>query len=78
MSIPLRCLAVLSAGLLLFPAAAVADEPPLPTSPHDIRPLLIGTEVPDVPVLDLDGNEVSLAGLVREQPTVLIFYRGGW
>ena len=44
----------------------------------DVRPPLIGTEIPDVDVRNVDGDTVSLRSLASQKPTVLIFYRGGW
>lgn len=49
-----------------------------PTKPEDISPLLIGETIPDVRVLNLDGQPVSLRTEVARKPTVLVFYRGGW
>jgi len=65
------------AALFFLLASSAFAEEPLPASPTDIRPILVGTEVPDVTVLDLEGNDTSLAAIVTG-PTVLIFYRGGW
>lgn len=43
-----------------------------------VNPVLNGTEIPDVEVQTTDGTTVRLKKLVKEKPTVLIFYRGGW
>ncbi len=53
-------------------ADAVAD------SPLTIRPLLIGTEVPDALLRTPAGDQVSLRQQIADKPTVLVFYRGGW
>jgi peroxiredoxin len=50
----------------------------IPEQPTDISPLLIGEKVPDVWLPDASGKQISLADLVSQKPTVLIFYRGGW
>ena len=47
-------------------------------SPTAIRPLLVGSSVPDAKLLDTDGVSVELSEAVAEAPSVLIFYRGGW
>jgi len=47
------------------------------TSPEQIRPLLIGTALPDLTLQDVDGKPVKL-GDVGSDRAVLIFYRGGW
>ncbi|MEX0721576.1 MAG: peroxiredoxin-like family protein [Balneolaceae bacterium] len=43
-----------------------------------VRPLLIGESIPDVAVTDTENNEHSIAELIKEKPTLIIFYRGGW
>jgi len=50
----------------------------VPTSATDGRPLLIGSSVPSVNLQDVDGKPFDLGGAVKTQPTVVIFYRGGW
>lgn len=65
------------AGLLAWPTAGAAGGEVAPSA-EQIRPLLIGASVPEVSVQSLTGEEVDLAAAVRSQPTVLIFYRGGW
>lgn len=44
-----------------------------------IDPLPVGANVPaDISVLTIDGDVLDLNAAVASQPTVLIFYRGGW
>ncbi len=76
----LRIKSSLTAGLLAASLAstALAAPPAAAPSATEIRPLLIGSEVPAVTLRDLDGKPVELRKLVALQPTVLIFYRGGW
>lgn len=50
----------------------------VPTSPHDIRPLLIGASIPDLSLRTRSGARVQLKRETAGTPTVLIFYRGGW
>lgn len=41
--------------------------------------LPVGSRIPDVRAVDLDGREVQLAKLAEAQgPLLLVFYRGGW
>lgn len=47
-------------------------------SMHDVCPLKIGSEVPDVSLIDQNNQEQSLKSLINEKPSVLIFYRGAW
>jgi peroxiredoxin len=44
----------------------------------DIQPLLIGTQVPDVQLFDIDSKSVNLMHIVTQTPAIIIFYRGGW
>jgi peroxiredoxin len=50
----------------------------VPEVATDISPLLIGEQIPDVPVTQLDGSEATLLSLVEKKPSLVIFYRGGW
>jgi len=38
---------------------------------------LVGTVVPDVPLVDVDGAPVELGNVV-DRPTVIVLYRGAW
>jgi hypothetical protein len=55
-------------------AAATAQ----PSAPEEVQPLLIGSAVPDAEITSLEGESVSLRDVVANEPTLLIFYRGGW
>jgi peroxiredoxin len=50
----------------------------LPAKAEDIAPLLIGETIPAENLVNMEGKTVSLADIVKEKPTVLIIYRGGW
>jgi peroxiredoxin len=50
----------------------------VPASPNDVCPLMPGASVPSVTLRMMDGSEVELAAAVREKPSILVFYRGGW
>jgi peroxiredoxin len=50
----------------------------VPDKAEDISPLLIGEQIPDANLLDVDGQAIQLKDLMKEKPTVLVFYRGGW
>ncbi len=73
--IALPLLAALSA-----PAAALspAKTPPPAASATEVKPLGVGATVPDVKLTNADGLDFPLSRLLKNQPTVLIFYRGGW
>lgn len=44
----------------------------------EVHPVLTGTSIPDATVTTASGESVELMSLIGDQPTVLIFYRGGW
>ena len=47
-------------------------------SAEEIRPLLVGTKIPDGKLVTADGESLDLTAAVKEKPAVLMFYRGGW
>lgn len=49
-----------------------------PRAGAELRPLMIGQDIPDLTLKDVDGAAVNLRAAAKEQPLVLIFYRGGW
>ncbi len=61
-------------------AGASADSVPqsVPSSAAEVRPLLIGAPAPEVTLVSLDGSPVGLREVLAQQPTILVFYRGGW
>jgi len=65
-------LAATLTAVSVLPAAEVAS------APDQVRPLLIGAQVPEVTVKTGDGKPFALLDAFRKQPTVVIFYRGGW
>jgi hypothetical protein len=68
--------AALAAGLAGAAGARQLEAPA--GSPAEIRPLLLGSEVPAAEVRDLDGKPADLAQLVDGRKTMLVVYRGGW
>ena len=42
------------------------------------QPLKIGTQIPDLTLKTAGGEPLNLPAAAKEQPLVLIFYRGGW
>ncbi len=62
-------------SLFLSPAAFAV---PVPESPSEVRPLMIGAAVPDAPLRSLDGKAATLRKALAGKPAVLVFYRGGW
>lgn len=47
-------------------------------SAEAIHPILIGSKVPELTLRTIDGELFNLNEAIRNKPTVLIFYRGGW
>jgi peroxiredoxin len=48
------------------------------SSAENVRPLLVGAEIPSVSLTRRDGSPCELAELIKTKPSVIIFYRGGW
>lgn len=71
-------------GVLLLSSGSQAVGAPPPSgnqvadSAAAICPVLVGEPVPDVRVTTATGASVDLHAIVTQQPTLLIFYRGGW
>jgi peroxiredoxin len=49
-----------------------------PNSAQDVCPLLTGMAIPDLVLKSAEGSRFDLAKAVKQKPTVLVFYRGGW
>lgn len=45
---------------------------------ENVHPLLIGQTIPDVMIWNDAGAPLKGLDLVKKQPTILVFYRGGW
>jgi peroxiredoxin len=63
--------------LFVFSGAAFASAE-LAASADQIRPVLLGTKLPEVALNTLDGKATTLKEQVGGKPTILVFYRGGW
>ena len=50
----------------------------IPLSADDICPIKVGAKLPPLTLNSVDGNLVDLNQAVKEKPTILIVYRGGW
>lgn len=50
----------------------------VPKRAEDAKPLEVGKMVPEAKVVGLDGKETTTATIAKMQPTVFVFYRGGW
>jgi|GEM_PF-1173599 len=61
--------------LLSLPVVSVSQ---LPGKAEDVKPLKIGETIPSLNVKSIAGETIPISNLLKEKPTVLIFYRGGW
>ncbi|HUP25133.1 MAG TPA: hypothetical protein VNB06_19610 [Thermoanaerobaculia bacterium] len=72
-------ISLLVASICLAAGSSFARQLATPAgSPTEIRPLLIGSEVPSAEVRSVDGQAADLREIVLGKPTLLLFYRGGW
>jgi peroxiredoxin len=52
--------------------------PQFPEDPQTVRPLLANATIPQFVLTNTDGRPFDVNAAVRERPTILLFYRGGW
>jgi peroxiredoxin len=62
--------------LMATSSSAAAVE--LAGSPEQVRPLLLGSTMPEVALRTPDGKQTTLRTQVGGKPAILVFYRGGW
>ncbi|NVJ65483.1 MAG: AhpC/TSA family protein [Gammaproteobacteria bacterium] len=66
-------------ALLGFNASAHGlDRTKIAEKPAEVTPILIGETVPDVTLFSTDGVPFKLREKAAKQPTIVLFYRGGW
>lgn len=70
-------LACLTVACLATPGA-FANAAAVAPDAKSARPLAVGATAPDAQLRTPDDTALSLATLLAEKPTVLVFYRGGW
>ncbi|MGD9899328.1 MAG: hypothetical protein AB7T22_09400 [Calditrichaceae bacterium] len=65
--------------ILLSPISTLSQgSQKVASSPKEICPLLVGSQIPNLILKDLDGASYDLTKSVSKTPTILIIYRGGW
>jgi cytochrome oxidase Cu insertion factor (SCO1/SenC/PrrC family) len=69
---------VLPVSILLLAGGAAIAAGTVADSADQIEPLATGASVPRVALQAADGADTTLAAVLDGQPSVLIFYRGGW
>jgi hypothetical protein len=70
--------AVLFLGVLAAASRADTHVPVIADGPEQIKPLMIGAPIPDVTLVTPDHQPVVLRDALAQQPTILVYYRGGW
>ena len=70
-----RAFIVVSAALALLPLTGRAE---LPMAQEKVQPLGQGLQIPEDTLKTVDGKNFALRAETEAQPTVIIFYRGGW
>jgi peroxiredoxin len=68
--------AAISIALLFSGTSYAANE--LAASADQIRPVLLGSKLPEVTLTTLSGKATTLKAQVAGKPAILVFYRGGW
>jgi len=64
--------------LLITGSIMAAEENKIAKSAEDICPVKIGTEIPSALIKSINGNELNIKEIVKDQKSIIIFYRGGW
>ena len=72
----MRNIALLFSFAFIFNSIGLSAQ--IPAKPEEISPLLIGENIPVVHIPDAMGNDFDLNLAIAKQPTLLVFYRGGW
>lgn len=73
----IKLLVSASAFFFIFAFSAAAQNS-YAEKASEVKPVLTGTIIPNATVKTIDDETVEIRNLVNKQPTVLIFYRGGW
>lgn len=50
----------------------------LPETADGVCPVKVGETIPDIALVTTDNKKSSSLSAIKDKPTVLIFYRGGW
>ena len=80
MSIPDSLRVLLSMIALLLPFRVVSGDsvPNVAASADAVCPIKVGATVPTLTLATADGTPFDVSEAIRQKPTVLVFYRGGW
>ena len=79
MNIRLRCFLLFALWIgFSFAGPAVAQAANLPEAPEQICPLPISSTLPSIELKTLEGKPIDLNQQIKERPSILIYFRGGW
>lgn len=66
-------------NLILMLFISISTFAQIAETPEEVSPLLIGEKVPDTTeIRSIENVKIPLREIVGKQPTLLLFYRGGW
>ncbi len=77
-SVKARYLATTVAVLSFLAVSVVEGQSALPSSPDQVRPLMVGASIPAAQLQTAEGESFDLGSAIAAKPAVLVFYRGGW
>lgn len=64
-----------TAAALLLTATTFAQLAP---SADKVCPALIGSAIPAITLTDLSGKTTPITDIIKDKPSIIVFYRGGW
>jgi len=50
----------------------------IPENAEAVNPLKVGDKIPSVELTSVEGKQINTLDIVKDKPSVVIFYRGGW
>jgi len=74
-------------GIMILVTGCCSTSPPVgrtdseiyvPNRAEDINPIMTGQLMPDLVLLTEDSTKFNLTSVLSDNPTVIVFYRGGW
>ncbi|MCW9028339.1 MAG: AhpC/TSA family protein [Kangiella sp.] len=74
----IKALLILIMTSLISISAVALDRTMIADDANHVTPLLIGQQAPDIHLWDTEGKPFRLLDKVKQKPTILLFYRGGW
>ena len=71
-------IAALMISVIFLTSVARSQQGNIASSAEEICPIKVGMTTPPLKLATVDGNLFDVNAAFGQQPTVLIFYRGGW